>query len=162
MAQACTDEMIDLEENKIRTFKDALEKNIFPLRIMENEKVKKAKQASPFDSFKRSEWGKEKLTLCQAISEGIIDEKLAFIIVDAQLSTGGLIDSRTKLRLSLKAAVVKEVLPSPRPSSMGGFLAAGPQRPPLRQIVLLSCLPSSMGGFLDDAIFHKFGRKLKN
>ena len=91
--------------HKPALYEDAKNSQLFPTDIMQY--VKDANKA--FAGFSKS-YGSEQYSLLQAIKAEIILERPGMKMIEAQLATGGIIDSRSKLRLSLDVACKKQLV----------------------------------------------------
>ena len=101
-AQAACGKIIDVNGNKIVTFENACKSGVFKADYITH--VERAQRA--FDGYKEP-FKKDILSVCEAIDRHLIVERYGIRLIEAQMATGGIVDSRSPLRLSVDAAVRK-------------------------------------------------------
>ncbi|CAG5097308.1 Oidioi.mRNA.OKI2018_I69.XSR.g15017.t2.cds [Oikopleura dioica] len=106
-AQASCGKIVDVQTGRVLSVETASKTGVFDA---EYEDV--VMRASRAVTGYREPFKKEILSLCEAISRHLVVERNGVRLLEAQVATGGIIDMKSPLRLSIEAALRKGLLES--------------------------------------------------
>merc|ERR1719245_872154 len=106
-AQAACGKIVDVQTGRVLSVDTASKTGVFDA---EYEDV--VMRASRAVTGYREPFKKEILSLCEAISRHLVVERNGVRLLEAQVATGGIIDMKSPLRLSIEAALRKGLLES--------------------------------------------------
>merc|ERR1712176_975750 len=106
-AQASCGKIVDVQTGRVLSVETASKTGVFDA---EYEDV--VMRASRAVTGYREPFKKEILSLCEAISRHLVVERNGVRLLEAQVATGGIIDMKSPLRLSIEAACRKGLLES--------------------------------------------------
>lgn len=103
-AQAACGKIIDVHTGRVVTVETASKTGVFDGEYISH--VERAMRA--FDGYKEP-FKKNTLSVCEAIDRHLIVERYGIRLLEAQIATGGIVDKRSALRLSVDAAMRKKL-----------------------------------------------------
>ena len=106
-AQAACGKIVDVQTGRVLSVETASKTGVF-----DSEYEDVVMRASRAVIGYREPFKKEILSLCEAISRHLVVERNGVRLLEAQVATGGIIDMKSPLRLSIEAASRKGLLES--------------------------------------------------